>query len=178
MIRTVAFACLLVVAVSPTWTIAADSAVLLEDGFETGEQAPSGWKQGANVAGVRYRYEKRVARTGSRSLCLEKTANRYFPIAEWSRIAKHTGSANQLKVSVQVRAKDVTKAIVDVAFLDQRNQRISHEWASYIGQQEPTDRPANHDWKEYAANVSVPPEQRGSRWGCRSMAPGECGSTT
>ncbi|WP_298865927.1 hypothetical protein [uncultured Gimesia sp.] len=129
---------------------------LLKDSFEEGKTAPDGWKRGANLQGVRYIYDRGRGNTGQRSLCLQKTAKRYFPIAQWSRILPLTGQPKSLKVSCQIRAEKVTKAIVDVVFLDKNQKRISHKWASYIGEKQAGDKPVQHNWKEYSGVVSVP----------------------
>ena len=139
---------------------AQEPGLLLEDSFEQGRQAPEGWKTGANVQGVRYHYEQRRAKTGSRSLSLQKTAQRYFPIAQWLRTIPLKQGPAKIKVSVQVRAERATKAIVDVIFMDAGGQMISHEWASYIGSKGNGDPPANHNWKEYSGIVEIPAETK------------------
>jgi hypothetical protein len=51
----------------------------------------------------------------------------------------------------------MTKAILDVQFLDKDGQGISHKWAAYIGGKAEGDPPANHDWKKYSDRVDIPP---------------------
>jgi len=133
-----------------------DQLVLLQDSFEEGNRAPDGWKQGAAVPGVRYAWDSKEASDGSKSLSLRKRAKRYFPVAEWSRAARHRDDFASLQVSVQVKAAGATKATVDVVFLDDRNKWIKHEWAAYIGAKQAGDRPADHDWKEYKGSVQIP----------------------
>lgn len=139
-------------------TIAADPKddVLIADGFETGTDAPDGWQQGADVEGVKYLYDQDVGSEGKRSLCLQKSANRYFPIAQWSRQFKHTSDKQGLKVTTKIRAIKATKAVVDVLFLDESGKWIKHEWVSYIGQKKPSDPLATHDWKTYDGTVEIP----------------------
>lgn len=129
---------------------------LLADSFEEGTAAPKGWKKGAAIQGVKYHYDKRLAKTGKRSLSLQKTANRYFPIAQWSQTVPLKGGPQAIKVTSQVRARKASKAIVDVMFLDANGDVMSHKWASYIGSKEANDPPADHDWKEYTADVEIP----------------------
>ncbi len=51
-----------------------------------------------------------------------------------------------LAVSAQVKAAKMSKAVLDVVFLDKDGQWISHHWAAYIGGKEPGDPPAgNHE---------------------------------
>ncbi len=146
---------------------------LLKDSFEEGKAAPDGWSKGATIDGVKYLYDKRIAKSGERSLCLEKTAQRYFPIAQWSRELPHSGESATLKVSIQVRAQKATKAIVDVMFLDGNGKSISHKWACYIGSQEDGEPPATHDWKDYSAEVEVPPETKTLAIGLQIYGPGK-----
>ena len=143
----------------PSLLLSQDSeqGVLLKDDFEDGASAPKGWRKGARVPGVAYHYEKKNGNSGKRSLCLEKSANRYFPVAQWSRKIKlKKDRTDFLKVTSQIRAEGVTKAIVDVIFLDDRGKWISHEWASYVGAKNNGDPPVSHDWKSYSQTVKVP----------------------
>ena len=136
-----------------TAALAADP--LLTDSFETGSAAPDGWRQGPAVPGVTYRYDKRAASDGERSLALKKTANRYFPIAGWVR-SVDAGGVLKVRVAAQVKAEKATKAVIDVNFLDAAGKVTGHEWAAYIGAENAGDPPATHDWKEYAGTLDVP----------------------
>jgi predicted esterase len=55
-----------------------------------------------------------------------------------------------------VKAQRATKAVVDVQFVDTSGE-WSHEWACYIGAKDAGDAPVTHDWREYSANVVIPP---------------------
>ena len=154
-------------------TKADEETVLLRDGFEKGAAAPSGWKKGAAIPGVKYHYEKRLAKSGSRSLSLQKSANRYFPIAQWGRVLPLRGDHEAIKVTVQVRASKATKAIVDVMFLDDRGMMNSHEWACYIGSKGDNDPPADHDWKEYSGVVDIPDGTKKIMLGLQIYGPGK-----
>jgi len=135
--------------------IAQQENVLLVEDFEEGTSQPKGWKKGARVPGVKYKYEKKQGASGNRSLSIEKSAQRYFPIAQWSRKLKHAGDSQGLSISTQIKAEDMTKAIVDVAFYNGRDS-LGHQWVSYIGAKNSGDPPANHDWQEYKAQVAIP----------------------
>jgi poly(3-hydroxybutyrate) depolymerase len=126
------------------------------DSFETGMDAPEGWEQGATVPGVKYLYDHHVASEGKRSLSLQKSAKRYFPIAGWSRTFNHTGDKPALKVAAEVKASKATKAIIDVQFLDADGNWIKHDWVAYIGQKNPSDSVATHDWKTYDGALEIP----------------------
>ena len=130
--------------------------VLAIESFESGTKVPDGWEQGHDVPGVKYVYDRRIGSEGQRSLSLEKTANRYFPIASWSRTFKHSSDKPALKVSAKVRASKVTKAVIDVQFFDANHKPIEHEWVAYIGQKESSDPVATHDWKLYDGAAAIP----------------------
>ena len=130
--------------------------ILANPGAEEGEDYADQWIQGQPVSGVEYVWDKKVAFAGRASLCIKKTVNRYFPIAAWSQTVKRTGDLPVLEVSAQVKTKKMYKAILDVAFLDESDQPISHKWAAYIGAKSDGDPPANHDWKKYSGTVPIP----------------------
>jgi hypothetical protein len=87
---------------------------------------------------------------------LHKTAQRYFPIAEWYQEVDRKGDKPAIRVSAQVRAENVTKAILDVLFLDEDGEWIKHQWVSYIGPKGENDPPVSHDWKAYTGRVEIP----------------------
>jgi len=130
--------------------------ILLNPSFEEGGKIPLHWSQGARVAGVKYIWDKANGHESSVSLCLHKTASRYFPIAQWYQVVERQGDGTSLDVSAHIKADKVTKAILDVIFLDGRGKRISHEWAAYIGSRESGEPPASHDWKLYSGRVAIP----------------------
>lgn len=130
--------------------------VLIAEDFESGAGSPVNWRKGARVQGVKYKYDKRQGVSGERSLSIQKSAKRYFPIAQWSRKLKHNSETTNLKISAQIKAKKMTKAIIDATFVDEDNQTISHKWACYIGAKGTGDSPADHDWKEYSGTVEIP----------------------
>jgi dienelactone hydrolase len=110
---------------------------------------------GAAIPGVRYHWDRAVAHQGRASLHLKKTAQRYFPIAQWFQEVKRTGKAPRLKVGAFVKAQKMTKAILDIQFIDGGGES-THHWAAYIGAKEAGDRPATHDWKWYEGVVEIP----------------------
>ncbi|MCK4885868.1 MAG: right-handed parallel beta-helix repeat-containing protein [Planctomycetes bacterium] len=131
--------------------------IILKDSFEEGTDTPIGWKKGKDVDGVEYIWDKNNGSDGMASLCLKKTANRYFPIAQWSKEIKYETDAKKLSAAVKVRAKNANKAILDALFLDVNGKWIKHEWISYIGEnKEKNTPPANHNWKKYSGIVDIP----------------------
>jgi hypothetical protein len=130
--------------------------ILSNPGAEKGDEDPDDWAQGAQVEGVKYVWDKKVAFEGKASLCIVKTVNRYFPIAQWSQTVDRKGDLPCLEVSAQVKAAKMSKAVLDVVFLDRDGQWISHHWAAYIGSKEQGDPPADHDWKKYSGTIEIP----------------------
>ena len=124
--------------------------------MEKGEEYAENWLQGPAIEGVKYSWDKNVAFEGKASLCIEKTVNRYFPIAGWSQTVDRKGDMPFLEVSAQVKTKKMFKAVLDVIFLDENDMPISHEWAAYIGDKTGSSPPANHDWKKYSGIVKIP----------------------
>lgn len=146
--------------------------VIFSDSFETGTTAPEHWQKGAKVDGVQYIWDKYAGNSGKSSLCLKKTANRYFPIAQWTRKIEHTSGAKELEVAAMVRAKKASKAIIDALFLDAEGEWIKHEWVSYIGAKEAGDTPVNHNWKEYKGKVAIPENTKTIVIGLQMYGPG------
>jgi predicted esterase len=134
---------------------AGGKSLLANGSFEEGSGAdPAGWQRGANVPGVEYRWDRAVGRDGKSSLCLKKTAQRYFPIAQW--VHGVTGPVpDRVKVSTWIKAEQAFKAIVDVQW--EADGKSGHEWVAYVGAKEGGDPPADHDWKRYEG-VADPPE--------------------
>lgn len=131
--------------------------VLLEDSFESGEKAPTGWNSQA-ASGVRLTWDTRLAHTGERSLKLSKTANSYFPISSWKRRIEHTQTdAEAIQLEAFVKASKAQKTVLDVLFLDADSQWVSHKWTSYIGADESNPNGVTCDWKKFSGTVAVPP---------------------
>jgi len=137
---------------------AADEVILFES-FEKGESQPADWSKGAPIPTVRYLWPKQAS-DGERSLSLKKSANRYFPVAEWSREVPLEKIPSSLAAKVQVKAQRAGKATVDAQFLDANGEFLSHGWLAYIGAENAGDPPANHPWKEYTGTVAVPPNAK------------------
>jgi RNA polymerase sigma factor (sigma-70 family) len=132
--------------------------ILANGGFEDGDPksaAPEGWHKGAKIAGVEYQWDRNVAHQGHASLHLKKTAQRYFPIAQWFQEVKRAGEKPRLKMSAFVKAKKMTKAILDVQFTAGGGE-VTHQWVAYIGAKEGNDPPITHDWKPYEGIVEIP----------------------
>lgn len=150
-----------------------DSAkVLLEDSFETGRTTPDGWKSGAPISGVKYVYDKKLGSKGKRSLSLQKSAQRYFPIAQWYRIIPAPRAAG-IDVKAMVKADGVTKAIIEVQFLNDGGKRLSKKWVGYIGAKQAGDKPVSHEWKSYGSVAEVPGNTKQVLIGLQIYGPGK-----
>ena len=122
-----------------------DRSILTNAGVEDGEgDSPRAWTSGATIPGVEYLWS-REGHTGKASLCLKKTAQRYFPIAEWAQKVDRQGNRPRLRVSAWVKADGVTKAILDAQFVGEfeMGHKWQHAWAAYIGQKKSGDPLAN-----------------------------------
>jgi len=146
------------------------SNVLLKDDFESDKSAPDGWNKGAAIPGVEYAFDKENGNSGSASLKLAKTANRFFPIAQWHRTVKHDSELTGVKIKTMVKTKLCSKAILDVQFLDGNGQPKGHQWVARIGD---ADDPVTHDWKEYAGEVAVPAGTKKIMFGLQIYGPGK-----
>jgi RNA polymerase sigma-70 factor (ECF subfamily) len=149
----------------------AGKTILRNGGFEGGDKAPTHWSEGAGVEGVEYLWDKKAGRKGTAGVGLRKTANRYFPIAQWYQEVDRTGDQPALRVTAQVKAEGVAKAVIDVVFLDGQGE-ATHQWAAYIGAKDAGDPAVSHDWKEYAGRVDIPPGTKKLRIGLQIYGPG------
>lgn len=159
---------------SATESAPATDNLLRNAGFDEGEgtKEPSDWTRGFAVPGVEYSWDKKQGKEAKGCLCLNKTAKRFFPIAQWYQIIEKKPGSKMLKVSAQVKAMRASKATIDVIFLDEKSEMLSHEWSAYIGAKEANDPPATHDWKEYAGSVKIPDEAKKIQIGLQIYGPG------
>lgn len=125
----------------------------IEEGFGT---TPRDWKVGEAIHGVRYKWDRTTGHSGSSSLCIEKTENRYFPIASWSQKIPSSPTSKSIEVSAWIKADRMSKAVLDVQFYSEDGIR-SHEWVAYIGARSAGDAPATHGWKRLGGVVAIPP---------------------
>ncbi len=130
---------------------------------ESDDEDPASWQKGAAVDGVEYLWLKGDAQHGNRSVGFQKTAKRFFPIAEWvQQLPKPPAGARHAEFVASVKAKNVAKSVIDFQF-ETISGNSSHAWAQYIGAQEPGDAPVTHDWKAYRGTVELPPDVSGVR---------------
>jgi RNA polymerase sigma-70 factor (ECF subfamily) len=138
----------------------AESKSILANGGveEETDDSPKAWSKGDEIPGVEYLWS-RSGHDGKASLCLKKTAKRYFPIAQWTQEVDRKGDTPRLKVSAWVKADQATKGILDAQFLDSKGES-THAWAAYIGAKESGQPPVTHDWKRYEGVVTIPPDTK------------------
>ena len=108
--------------------------------------SPKAWSTGATIPGVEYVWSRETGHTGKASLCLKKTAQRYFRITLWVQKFDLKGHSPRLKVWAWIKADHVTKAILDAQFLDE-NGSSSHALVANVGPKKPDNPPFTHDWK-------------------------------
>jgi hypothetical protein len=148
-------------AVADRGTPADTSNLLRNPGMEDGDESPAHWSEGASmegttVQGVKYLWDRKTGHTGKASLCLHKTAQRYFPIAHWRQVVPRPEGSSKVKVIAWIKAERLTKGIVDVQFTKNDGTR-PHQWIAYIGARKAGDPPVSHDWKEYTGVAEIPP---------------------
>jgi len=123
--------------------------------MEEGDGSPAAWEKGPPVAGVEQTWDRTTAHGGKASLSLKKTAQRYFPIAQWSQrlTVEPASQPRKLRVRCWVKTEKVAKAVIDVTY---QAEQSGHVWAVYLGQKKQTDPVATHDWKLCEGIVRVP----------------------
>lgn len=137
------------------------------------EDGPGGWGTGANPESVEYTVSDKGGVNETQAARIHKTANKYFPIAEWTQRIEYDGQSPAIELSAQVKTKDARKAILDVLFLDDKDEWIKHEWAAYIGDQSDDPQPLTHDFKEYTGTVAIPPNTKSIVIGLQDYGPGD-----
>lgn len=129
--------------------------LLVNSSIEEGQDKPDHWQQSPPLEGVTWKWDRETGFQSKSSLSLEKTAQRYFPIAQWFQPYELNPNTQNIHLSAQVKAEKLAKAVIDVSFRDQADQPLSHQWVAYIGEQD-DGPPITHDWKLYEGDVAVP----------------------
>ncbi len=150
---------LIPVAVMLPWQLSAASpaekTLVKNPSFEKGSETVDGWETGERIDGVRYLWDRNVARSGSSSIAIFKTADRYFPIAEWRQRIAWDGKSKKIGVWAWVKTEKAYKTVLDVQFLTPEGVQ-SHAWVAYIGAEEYGDLPVTQAWKRVGAVVEIP----------------------
>ncbi len=136
------------------------------------EDGPAHWGTGANPETVEYKIGDKGGTNLTRAAIIHKTADKYFPIAEWTQEIKYDGQSPVVQLSAAVKTENATKAILDVLFLDDKGEWIKHEWAAYIGDPSDEPKPLTHDWKEYKGAVAIPAGTKQIVIGLQDYGPG------
>ena len=137
------------------------------------EGRPNQWGTGANPETVEYTVSDKGGVNESQAARIHKTADVYFPIAEWTQRIEYDGRSPAIELSAMVKTKDATKAVLDVLFLDDKDAWIKHEWAAYIGEPSDDPQPLTHDFKEYKGTVAIPPNTKTIVIGLQDYGPGD-----
>lgn len=137
------------------------------------EDGPDSWGTGATPETVEYTVSDKGGVNETQAARIHKTANKYFPIAEWTQRIEYDGKSPAIELSAMVKTKEARKAVLDVLFLDDKDEWIKHEWAAYIGDQSNDPQPLNHDFKEYKGTVAIPPNTKTIVIGLQDYGPGD-----
>lgn len=137
------------------------------------EDGPGGWGTGATPETVEYTVSDKGGVNETQAARIQKTADKYFPIAEWTQRIEYDGQSPAIELSAQVKTKDARKAVLDVLFLDDKDEWIKHEWAAYIGDQRGDPQPLTHDFQEYKGTVAIPPNTKTIVIGLQDYGPGD-----
>lgn len=147
--------------------------IVKNPGVEAGTESPDDWKQGLEVQGVAYSWDRTLGFKSEASLCLNKTVQESTLIAQWFQTVDRTGDRPRLRVGARVKAENVTEASLDVQFLDARGEWISHQEVAYIGSRKDGAPPANHGWKKYSGRVDIPQNTKTMRIGLQISGRGK-----
>lgn len=163
---------------APVWSFPAASppavaANLLKNAdMESGKDQPDAWARNDAVPGVEYAWDRSVGHgTSQSSLRLRKTAENYFPVAEWYQELACAGRPAKLDVSAFFKVEALTKAVLDVQFIDSKDQ-WSHKWVAYAGAPSTEGSRLTHDWRAYGGRVDVPADTRKLRVAVQLYGPG------
>lgn len=137
------------------------------------EDGPNSWGTGGTPETVEYTVSDKGGVNETQAARIRKTANKYFPIAEWTQRIEYDGKSPAIEVSAQVKTQEARKAVLDVLFLDEKDEWIKHEWAAYIGDQSDDPQPLTHDFKEYKGTVAIPPNTKTIVIGLQDYGPGD-----
>jgi beta-lactamase regulating signal transducer with metallopeptidase domain len=140
------------------WSLTAavpTGSLIANPGMEDGRFQPSGWLKQGQLDTVRQIWDRSVSRSGSSSLCITRSDDRFWPITEWVHPINYDGKSRYVEFGAWIKADHARKAVLDVQFYDGKAE-WSHHWAAYIGEKETGDAPATHDWRWYSGVVEIP----------------------
>lgn len=137
------------------------------------EDGPSGWGTGATPATVEYTVSDTGGIGSTKAARILKTADKYFPIAEWTQRIEYDGKSPAIELSAMVKTNNTHKAILDVLFLDDKEEWIKHEWVAYIGDMSSSRQPLTHDFQEYKGTVAIPMNTKTIVIGLQDYGPGD-----
>jgi len=137
------------------------------------DDGSSGWQTGANSSTVEYKIDKKGGVNGTAAARIHKSEDTYFPISEWTKQLRYDGKSPFIELSAMVQARDVRKAVLDVLFLNDKDEWIKHEWAAYIGDQNLDPQPLTHEFKKYSGTVAIPPNTKTIVIGLQDYGPGD-----
>ena len=132
--------------------------ILTNGGFErrrSGKPRPRCLEEGGDDRGCPIPLGSNDRPSRPREHAFEEDRAKLFPGRAVVAGGQCQGTTPSLKVIAFVKAQKMTKAILDVQFLDRAGQ-WSHAWAVYIGAKKGGDPPVTHEWKKYEGIVAIP----------------------
>lgn len=128
-------------------------------GFENGSPTPSGWTRGSippnTDVPVTISLDRSERKRDEASLKFEKTENRFFPVATLSQSIGYPSSNARIKLGIWVKASGARKVTMGVIFVGAQ-EGDGKEWGAYVGEADPGDKPASHDWTHYGSVLAIP----------------------
>lgn len=130
--------------------------------------APTSW-QFRNEHLIQWRWADGLGHTGSKGLYVKK-AEGMFPYASFVQTIACPEDDALLRIGAKVRTANVTKAVLDLVFLDAQDEWIYHIWVDPIGRLWGSE---THDWKDYVGYAHVPPGTKRIEVSLQMYGPGE-----
>jgi hypothetical protein len=128
------------------------SDLLRNSDLESGDgELPASW-QFRDEHLIQWRWAAGLGHGGSKGLYVKK-AEGMFPYASFVGTIAGPQEDALVRVSAKIKTADVTKAVLDLVFLDARGEWIYHIWIEPIGRSWGSD---THDWKDYVGYAYVP----------------------
>ena len=143
--------------------------MLSSSDLESGNgDAPASW-QFRNEHLIQWRWADGLGHDGSKGLHVSKTEG-MFPYASFVQTIACPEDDALVRVTAKVRTANVTKAVLDLVFLDAQGEWVYHIWVEPIGRSWGSE---THDWKDYVGYAYVPRGTKRIEVSLQMYGPGE-----
>jgi beta-lactamase regulating signal transducer with metallopeptidase domain len=150
-------------------TLSVGENLLVNSDFETGEGlVPEPWTLRKKDL-IAFEWSEAIGYDGSHGIHISKTDGK-FPYASFVQTIESPGEDCLIRLTARVKAQHVGKAVLDLLFLNNKDEWVYHIWAQTIG--EPWEN-GDHDWKDYVAYAYVPSGTRKIEVSAQMYWPGE-----